>query len=160
MMILLIGAMIDSQRLGEGGRLAGQEERHSTDSIRVPSTYRPQCDHALLQPWCLPFCWWVFRPCTRKARYDQPYWNVEDPDFAQFVDTIGDGAGPDVSLDMLTTIEHTEPILYCAVQNSQPYPSSCSHVPWRNHDNQCHISWTSHKLILKICTYHITLTIS
>ena len=38
--------------------------------------------------------------------------NAEDPNFAQFIDDIGDGAGPNVSLDMFTTVEHIKDIIH------------------------------------------------
>jgi ATP-dependent DNA helicase PIF1 len=37
--------------------------------------------------------------------------NAEDPEFAQFVDSIGDGAGPDVPLDMLKHVSDSEDII-------------------------------------------------
>jgi ATP-dependent DNA helicase PIF1 len=55
---------------------------------------------------------WPFWNDLKIYHLTQPYQNAEDPDFAQFVNEIGDGASPDVSLDMLTTIEHIENIIH------------------------------------------------
>ncbi|GJE90163.1 ATP-dependent DNA helicase PIF1 [Phanerochaete sordida] len=38
-------------------------------------------------------------------RLTTPIRNAEDPEFAEFVDAIGDGAGPDVALDMLDRVD-------------------------------------------------------
>jgi ATP-dependent DNA helicase PIF1 len=55
---------------------------------------------------------WPFWNDLKIYHLTQPYRNAEDPEFARFVDEIGDGAGPDVSLDMLTTVEHIEDVIH------------------------------------------------
>jgi|SRR3984957_11722431 len=44
-------------------------------------------------------------------RLTQPYRNAEDPEFANFVDTIGDGAGPDVCLDFLNIVHDPQQLV-------------------------------------------------
>ncbi|KAF7344341.1 ATP-dependent DNA helicase [Mycena sanguinolenta] len=38
-------------------------------------------------------------------------WNATDPDFAEFVDAIGDGAGPEIALDMLSKVHSASELI-------------------------------------------------
>jgi hypothetical protein len=52
--------------------------------------------------------------------------NAEDPEFAQFVDAIGDGAGPDVSLDMLQHVSgHEDVIDFVYPSHVLQHPRAC-----------------------------------
>jgi hypothetical protein len=52
--------------------------------------------------------------------------NAEDLPFANFVDSIGDGAGPDVSLDMLDIVTDAEDIIqFVYPENILQHSSSC-----------------------------------
>jgi hypothetical protein len=51
--------------------------------------------------------------CFTVARLTEPIRNAEDLEFAAFVDTIGDGAGPEVQLDMLQTVYSAEELASC-----------------------------------------------
>src|SRR5882762_7883199 len=54
---------------------------------------------------------WLFWNDLKVYHLMQPYRNAEDPEFAHFVDAIGDGAGLEVSLAMLTTVERVEDVI-------------------------------------------------
>jgi hypothetical protein len=45
------------------------------------------------------------------ARLTQPIRNAEDLEFANFVDEIGDGAGPEVHLDILQPAQSAEELI-------------------------------------------------
>ena len=45
------------------------------------------------------------------ARLITPIRNAEDPDFASFVDEIGDGAGPRINLSLLTCVTNTSEVI-------------------------------------------------
>jgi ATP-dependent DNA helicase PIF1 len=54
---------------------------------------------------------WPFWDNLKIYHLTERYRNAADPEFAEFVDEIGDGAGPDVSLAMLHTVEHIEDVI-------------------------------------------------
>ena len=52
--------------------------------------------------------------------------NAEDIPFANFVDSIGDGAGPEVSLDMLDIVTNAEDVIqFVYPENILQHSSSC-----------------------------------
>jgi ATP-dependent DNA helicase PIF1 len=69
----------------------------------------PQPVHSPNSPQCLPLRSWLFLVSLKEGVSWQ---HTEDPEFAQFVDTIGDGAGPEVSLAMLTTTKKIEDVIH------------------------------------------------
>jgi len=54
---------------------------------------------------------WPFWDDIHIYHLTQPYHNARDPEFQQWVDTIGDGAGPEVSLSMLTRVNELQDVL-------------------------------------------------
>ena len=55
-----------------------------------------------------------------------PICNAEDPEFADFVDTIGDGAGPEVPLTLLEHVESADDLLdFVYPHHILPDPQAC-----------------------------------
>jgi ATP-dependent DNA helicase PIF1 len=56
---------------------------------------------------------WPFWDKIRIYHLTQPYRNARDPEFQQWVDSISDGAGPEISLSsMLTQVNELQDVLY------------------------------------------------
>jgi ATP-dependent DNA helicase PIF1 len=54
---------------------------------------------------------WPFWDQIKIYHLTVPHRNARDPDFQRWVDSIGDGAGPEISLDMLKCVENLEEVL-------------------------------------------------
>lgn len=65
-------------------------------------------------------------PLFKIFRLTIPIRNATDPEFANFVDAIGDGAGPDVSLDLLSNVHSGEDLIdFVYPPNILASPESC-----------------------------------